>query len=192
MATDNLQGGRLAGDAMVKLLGDSGGKVAILHFPQAESCQLRVQGFKEKVDAHNASSSDKIEIVSETDGAASRDGGFKAAKDAMERNPDLAAIFAINDPSALGAYSALETAGKTDQVKIIGFDGEKAGKEAIRDGKIVCDPVQYPDQIGKKTIEMLLKYLAGEDIEKEMNDGQILIPSKLYYQEDAKTDPDLN
>ena len=39
VATDNYQGGKLAGEAMVKLLSDSGGKVAILHFPQAESCQ---------------------------------------------------------------------------------------------------------------------------------------------------------
>ena len=192
VATDNLQGGRLAGDAMVKLLGDSGGKVAIIHFPQAESCQLRVQGFKEKLDAHNAKpGADQIVVVSETDGGGLRDEGFKAAKDAMEQNPDLAAFFAINDPSALGAYAALENAGKTDQVKIIGFDGEYAGKEAIRDGKIVCDPIQYPDQIGQKTIEMMLKYLAGEDIEKEMTNGQILIPSKLYYKEDADNDPEL-
>ena len=114
-----------------------------------------------------------------------------AANDALESNPDLAAFFAINDPSALGAYAALENAGKTDQVKIIGFDGEKAGKEAIRDGKIVCDPIQYPDQIGKKTIEMMRKYLAGEDIDQEMDNGQILIPSKLYYKEDADNDPSL-
>ena len=132
VATDNLQGGRLAGDAMVQLLGESGGKVAIIDFPQAESCQLRVQGFKEKVDAHNAQAgAAQILVVSQTDGGGMRDEGFKAAKDALEAHPDLAAFFAINDPSALGAYSALENASKTDQVKIIGFDGEKAGKEAI-------------------------------------------------------------
>lgn len=192
VATDNLQGGRLAGDAMVKLLGASGGKVAVLHFPQAESCQLRVQGFKQQLDAHNAKpNTNKIEIVSETDGQGNRDGGFKAAQDALEAHPDLAAVFAINDPSALGAYAAIEGAGKTDQVKIIGFDGELAGKQAIRDGKIVCDPVQYPDQIAAKTIEMLMKYLAGDDIESEMDNGQILIPSTLYYKADADADPAL-
>lgn len=192
VATDNLQGGQLAGDAMVKLLGETGGKVAVLHYPQAESCQLRVQGFKEKVDAHNAKPDvNKIEIVSETDGRANRDGGNKAAKDALEANPDLAAVFAINDPSALGAHAAIQSAGKTDQIKIIGFDGELAGKKAIRDGLIVCDPIQYPVEIGSKTIDMIMKYLAGDDVESEMTDGQILIPSKLYYKADADADPDL-
>jgi len=51
IATDNYQGGKLAGDALVKLLSGTGGKVAVLHFPQAESCQLRVKGFQEVVNA---------------------------------------------------------------------------------------------------------------------------------------------
>ena len=51
VGSDNLQGGRLAGEAMIEALGDSGGKVLVVHFPQANSCQLRVQGFKEVIDA---------------------------------------------------------------------------------------------------------------------------------------------
>ena len=187
IATDNLQGGRLAGEAMVKHLGESGGKVAIVHFPQAESCQLRVQGFNEIVDKHNAQpDAAKIDVVQELDGGGVREEGFNAAKDIIESHDDLAAIFAINDPSALGAYQALDAAGKADQVTIIGFDGERAGKEAIRDGKILCDPVQFPDQIGRMTIENIVKYFNGDDVPAE-----ILIPSKLYYQEDAANDPDL-
>ncbi len=187
VATDNYQGGKLAGEAMVKLLGSSGGKVAVLHFPQAESCQLRVKGFTEIVDAHNAvEGNDKIEIVATLDGGGVRDEGFKAAKDTIEANPDLAAIFAINDPSALGARSALESVGKEEQVRIIAFDGQLIGKQAIRDGKIVCDPIQFPDQIGKTTIEKIIANFDGEKVESE-----ILIPSKLYYKEDAENDPEL-
>ena len=186
VATDNYQGGLLAGEAMVKLLGDSGGKVAILHFPQAESCQLRVKGFTEIVDKHNESASDRIEVVTELDGGGMRDEGFKAAKDAIEANPDLAAIFAINDPSALGAYAALEAAGKVDQVRIIAFDGQLIGKQAILEGKIVCDPIQFPDRIGQKTIEMIIQHFDGEDVPEE-----ILIPSELYYKENAEQDSEL-
>ncbi len=187
VATDNYQGGKLAGQAMVQLLGESGGKVAIVHFPQVESCQLRVKGFREIVDGHNASTTNgKIDIVATLDGGGVRDEGYKAAKDAMESNPELAAIFAINDPSALGARAALEAAGKADQVKIIGFDGQKIGKQAILEGKIVCDPIQFPDRIGKKTVEMIIKHFEGEEVPAE-----VLIPSELYYQEDAQNDPTL-
>ncbi|MFK7777114.1 MAG: substrate-binding domain-containing protein [Gimesia sp.] len=185
VATDNYQGGKLAGDAMVKLLGDSGGKVAILHFPQAESCQLRVKGFHEMVNLHNEKTKNaKIEVVATLDGGGVRDEGFKATKDVIESNSDLAAIFAINDPSALGARAALEAAGKADQVTIIAFDGQQIGKQAILEGKILCDPIQFPDEIGKVTIEQIIKHFNGDDVEPE-----ILIPSKLYYKEDAEKDP---
>lgn len=188
VATDNYQGGKLAGEAMVKLLGDSGGKVAILHFPQAESCQLRVKGFHEIVNAHNDKTKNaKIEVVATLDGGGVRDEGSKGTKDVIESNPDLAAIFAINDPSALGARAALEGAGKADQVTIIAFDGQQIGKEAILEGKILCDPIQFPDQIGKVTIEQIIKYFNGDDVQSE-----ILIPSKLYYKADAEKDPLVN
>jgi len=187
VATDNYQGGKLAGEAMVKLLGGTGGQVAILHFPQAESCQLRVKGFLEMVSAHNEKATgDKIEVVATLDGGGVRDEGFKAAKDTIEANPNLAAIFAINDPSALGARAALEGVGKAEQVKIIAFDGQLIGKQAIRDGKIVCDPIQFPDRIGRVTIEQILKYFNGDHVEPE-----ILIPSQLYYKADADRDPEL-
>jgi ribose transport system substrate-binding protein len=187
VATDNYQGGKLAGDAMVKLLGETGGRVAVIGYPDVESCQLRVKGFMEVVDAHNAAGGSKIEVVKTLDGRGAREPGHAAAQDAIEAHPDLNAIFAINDPSALGAYVAVEAANKTEQIRIIGFDGAYEGKKAILEGKILCDPVQFPDEMGRTTIAMILKYFEGEEVPKE-----VLIPSKLYYREDAMKDPELS
>lgn len=187
IATDNLEGGRQAGKAMIEVLGESGGKVAILDFKKAESCLLRVKGFKEVIDAHNAErESGKIEIVAELPGEGHREEGYTATQDALQSHPDLAGIFAINDPSALGARAALEKAGKADQVKIVGFDGHKDGKEAIRDGKIYADPIQYPDRIGQLTMQTIVKYMDGEQVPKQQ-----LIPTALYRKADAANDPEL-
>ena len=66
IATDNLGGGRQAAEAMIEALGEAGGKVVILDYKDAESCILRVQGFKEVIEKHNAGrESDKVEIVAE-------------------------------------------------------------------------------------------------------------------------------
>ena len=54
VGTDNFQGGELAGQAMIKALGENGGKVLILDFKKANSCVLRVAGFKKVIDAHNS------------------------------------------------------------------------------------------------------------------------------------------
>ena len=179
--TDNFQGGRLAGEALIKAVGDRGGEVAILHKPKAESCQQRVAGFKEVIEEHNAKAADKkLEIVAELDGDGATALGEAVARDMIEAHPRLLAIFAINDPSAHGAYTALKAAGKTEQVTLIGFDGQQSGKAAIRRGEILCDPIQFPDKIGTKTIEQIMAHFAGDEVPKE-----ILIPSRLYYKEDA-------
>ena len=188
IATDNLGGGRVAGEAMIEALGEAGGKVIVLDFKSAESCLLRVQGFKEIISAYNAKNPDsKIDIVMELPGEGAKDRSLKATEDAIQAHSDLVGIFAINDLSALGARAALEKAGIADQVKIIGFDGQPEGKQAIKDGKIYADPVQFPDLIGRKTMETILAYLKGEEIEPV-----ILIPTQLYRQSDGLADPELN
>jgi ribose transport system substrate-binding protein len=187
IASDNLGGGRQAAEAMIEALGEAGGKVVILDYKDAESCILRVQGFKEIIDEHNRGRTrGKIEIIAELPGDGKKDRGDRAAQDALQAHPDLAGIFAINDPSALGAIAALEKAGKLDQVKIVAFDGQPEGKQAIKEGKIYADPIQHPDQIGTKTAQTIVRYLNGEEVEPQQ-----LIPTGLYRQADALNDSEL-
>jgi ribose transport system substrate-binding protein len=186
IATDNEGGGREAGQAMIEALGEAGGKIAVLHFKQAESCQLRVKGFMEVIRTHNASGKAKVDVVTELESGAAKDLGYKAAEDALQAHPDLRGIFAINDPAALGARAAVEKAGKT-QVLIIGFDGQPEGKQAIKDGKIYADPIQFPDQMGVRMVDAILRHSKGETLP-----AQMLIPTRLYRKSDAQKDPTLH
>lgn len=186
VATDNFSGGKEAGLAMIEALGEAGGEVAVLHFKQAESCQLRVKGFREVIDAHNAAGKGKIEIVAELESGGAKDVGFKAAEDALQANPNLRGIFAINDPAALGARAALEKAGKT-AVFIVGFDGQPEGRQAIKDGKIYADPIQFPDKMGAQIVDAIIRHSKGETLPP-----QLLIPTSLYRRADAERDPELN
>ena len=187
VGTDNFQGGELAGQAMIKALGESGGKVLVLDFKKAHSCVLRVAGFKKVIDAHNAGrTTGKIEIVAELNGNGARTEGYQSTADALQAHDNLDAVFAINDPSALGAYTAIEEAKRQDQIKIIGFDGQLDGKQGIKDGKIFADPIQHPDKMGRQIVQNIMKYLAGEEYEKDA-----LIPATLYDKAMADNDPDL-
>ncbi len=185
IASDNFGGGKHGAEAMIEALGEVGGKVAVLHFKQAESCILRVNGFREAINAHNAGAKAKIEIVTELESGGAKDMGYKAAEDALQSHPDLRGIFAINDPSALGARAALEKAGKT-QIVIVGFDGQPEGKQAIKDGKIYADPIQFPDKMGIQIVESIIRHSKGEKLP-----AQTLIPTRLYRKSDAQKDPEL-
>jgi len=186
VGTDNFQGGELAGKAMITALGDAGGKVLVLDFKKANSCVLRVGGFKKVIDTHNKTATSKIEIVSELDGNGDRTKGYQSTADALQAHENLDAIFAINDPSALGAYTAVKEAKRDDKIKIIGFDGQLDGKQAIKDGKLYADPIQHPDKMGRQIVQLIMKYQAGEKFESET-----LIPATLYTKTEADQDPAL-
>lgn len=181
VATDNYSGGRQAAKAMMLALGNKG-KVAIIDHPEVESVILRTKGFRDELKEAKS----PIEIVMVVKGKGSKDKSLEKARNILTVHPDLDGIFAINDPSALGAVAAVEIEGRAGKVKIIGFDGMPEGKQAIRDGKIFADPIQFPDQIARKTVQMIVKYLKGQKVPSE-----ILIPTKLYFQADAKKDPAL-
>jgi len=182
IATDNYSGGREAAKAIMEALGNQG-KVAIIDHPEVESVILRTKGFREELKEAGS----PIEIVGAWPGKGSKDEAFKVAQDILTAHQDLDAIFAINDPSALGAVAAIEKAGKAGKVLVVGFDGQLEGKQAILEGRIYADPIQFPDQIGRQTVQTILKYLGGEEIEPE-----VLIPTELYRKADAEKDPALN
>ena len=183
----NYAGGKLAGEAMIEALGETGGKVLVLHFETADSCKQRVEGFTEVINAHNeGKASGRIVIAGILPGGGNQTMGKKSTGDFLSGNKDLAGIFAINDPSALGAYAALKQNGLEGKVKIVGFDGELAGKRAILEGKIFADPIQFPDKMAVITMQNIRKYFKGEDFNKLH-----LIPTALYTKADAEKDPAL-
>jgi len=187
VATDNYSGGRQAAKAMIEALKGKGRKVLILDSPGAESCINRIRGFRDVLEEFNRENSmNSLTIVSQLPCNGQRDLGFKASSDAIQTYPELAGIFAINDPCALGAVGALEKINKLEQVAVIGFDGQPEGKEAIADGKIYADPIQFPRKIGRKTVQTIMAYLDGEEVASLQ-----LIPTELYRQKDGLNDPEI-
>ena len=183
--TANFDGGVQAGKGMIELLGEKGGKVLVLDFKAAESCLKRVAGFKQAINGHNTNNPNAlINIISELNSGARRDIANQSTSDALQAHPNLDAIFAINDPAGLGAYAALEKAGKQNDIQIIAFDGMPEGKRAIKDGKFYADPIQFPDKIGQMTVQTLIKYFEGEEVPKNIE-----IPTYLYKKADADKDP---
>src|SRR5262249_40565227 len=157
--SDNKQGGRLIAAKLIKLLNGKG-SVAIIGYPEVTSVADRVAGFREEI----AKSAPGIHIVEEQSARGERAEANKiAANLLLKHGKALNAIFGINDNTALGAQAAAEQAGRTDLI-IVGYDGAKEAQDSIRDPKklLKADAVQYPDQIGKTTIETVAKYLKGD------------------------------
>ena len=179
IGSDNYQGGRLAGASMMKVTGDRG-KIAIIGFPEVTSCIFRVDGFKDYLEENDS----QLEIVTELSGKGNRNDGYNVATDILQAHPDIVGIFAINDPSGLGAHAAIVKAGREDDITVIAFDASPAGKQAVFEKKLHDTPQQFPRKMATGTVDAFVSYLNGEDVPK-----RILIPCAHYYYEDAVDDP---
>ena len=175
VASDNIEGGRLAAQAVAEAI-NGVGKVAIIDHPEVESVIQRVKGFEEEIANYP-----EIKLVAKLSGHGVKDQAFRTTEDILQSHPDLAAVFGINDDSALGALAAVEKAGKQGSVKIIGFDAVPEARAAIKEGRIFADVIQKPREIGQKTIEAIKTYAAGGEV-----DPMTLIPCALFTQADAK------
>ena len=175
IASDNTAGGRLAAEYIAKAIGGTG-KVGIIGQPEVQSVVDRETGFKEALANYP-----QITVIPTLNGGGVRDRALKAADDLLQGNPDLKAIFCINDETALGALSAAETRGKNDLI-IVGYDAAPEAVEKIRKGTALkADVAQQPRDIGAKTVEAIAKHLKGEAVA-----AQVVAPVKIVDANSAK------
>lgn len=150
---DNRKGARLAGEALAKQL-KPGDQVAILEgVPTAFNAQQRKAGFE---DAMNAAG---MSIVSSQSGSWETAKANQITASLLVEKPELKAILCANDSMALGAVAAIKAAGKSGQVRVIGFDNIQAVRPLLQDGLMLATVDQHGDQLAVFGIEYALEVL---------------------------------
>lgn len=159
IASDNVEGGRLAARRLASLVGEAGDVIVIDH-PEVASVQDRTRGFDEELAKHPG-----VRVVQRPSASGQRARAMAAMEDMLQAHPSLEGVFGINDDSALGAVSVLEAAGRTDIV-VVGFDATDEAQAAIRKGgPLKADVAQHPEAIGRTAIQIIARHLAGEPVE---------------------------
>jgi ABC-type sugar transport system substrate-binding protein len=138
-------------------------QVVVIDHPTVTSVQDRVRGFEQGL-----AKDPEFEIVDKPTGEGQRVKAMAAMENMLQKYPDLAGVFAINDDSALGALQAVRQAGR-DEVVIIGYDATPEAREAIlKGGPLKADVIQYPDVIGRVTADTVARYLAHMQVPKSV------------------------
>jgi ribose transport system substrate-binding protein len=139
------------------------GKVAILEGQRGSStAEARLRGYVDKLQEYP-----EIEMVASLTAGWDREKALSVAQDIIQANPDINAIFASNDEMALGAIQAVKEAGKEDQIYVTGFDAIQAAKDSVASGDMLCTIDAVPSRMGSLSVELALKHLEGETLEKE-------------------------
>ncbi|HPO16067.1 MAG TPA: sugar ABC transporter substrate-binding protein [Candidatus Hydrogenedentes bacterium] len=175
VASDNVEAGRLAARALAQVRRPA--KVVILHHSINKACIDRVEGFTEELAKYP-----DMEILDTQEGKGTTEGGRPVMRDLLGRFPDINAVFPINDPSALGAISALESAGKLNDVTVVTVDGSAEGVAAIKAGKLYSSSAQFPREMGRVAAQKIYDHLDGKPVEKNVK-----IRVELITKENADT-----
>ncbi|NLG95641.1 MAG: ribose ABC transporter substrate-binding protein RbsB, partial [Acetomicrobium flavidum] len=135
IASDNVAGGKMAGEYIVQQLGGKGKVVQLEGIPGASSARDRGKGFMEAIEGT------EIELVASQPADFDRTKGMTVMQNILQAQPEIDAVFAQNDEMALGAVQAIESAGRQG-IMVVGFDAIDDALQAIKDGKMAATVAQ--------------------------------------------------
>ena len=173
--SDNVQAGRLAAEFLVRRLGGKG-EVVIVNGPPVSAVADRVAGAEAVFKANPG-----IRVLSRDQNAGgNRQGGMNVMTDLLTAHPKVGAVFAINDPSGLGAALALRQA-RRDDVVVAAVDGAPDAEKALQDARsaFAATAAQDPFTMAGKAVEVGFSILQGRPAPSE----RVLVPVSLVTRE---------
>ncbi|HXM30322.1 MAG TPA: sugar ABC transporter substrate-binding protein [Chthoniobacterales bacterium] len=165
---DNRAGAKMSGDVLAKALGPGGKVVIIEGNPGADNAQQRKRGFDESVKEG------KLDLVDSRTAHWETEEANSVFSNILTAHPDVQGVMAANDSMALGVVKAIDAAGKSDKIKVVGFDNIAAVQPLLKDGKLIATIDQFGSQMAANGIDYAMKALKGEKLE-----GWIKTPIKL-------------
>lgn len=169
VGTNNLAGGKLAGEFMCKNL-EKGSDVAILQGVMTTTNGAdRYNGAKEALEACG------MKIVSAQPADWDRAKGLSVTESILSGNPKLKGIFGSNDNMALGAVEALKAAAKLDKVMVVGYDANPDAANSILAGEMTASVAQAPAKMAGLGIQTLVDLKAGKKVEMVTDPGTVLV-----------------
>lgn len=175
-ATDNFQAGVLIGEWARAAMGDDAANAKIatldLNASQISVDYLRNQGFMSGFgidikDPTRIGDEEDPRIVGSDVTNGNEEGGRTAMENLLQRDPGINLVYTINEPAAAGAYEALRSVGRQDDVLIVSVDGGCPGVQNVAEGIIGATSMQFPLLMASLGIEAIKTY--AETGEKPQN-----------------------
>jgi ribose transport system substrate-binding protein len=160
--SDNEGGGKMAAQYMVEKLKDRPGTKEVLVIelhPGSAVGEVRVKGFVDELAKYS-----DFTIVASLNGNDTVEGGYQVTQDTLSAHPELAGIYAANDPEAIGAVQVLKANGKNGvtDVLVVGFNADPPALELIKAGDMAATIRQDPYGQGQKAVEIATALMNNE------------------------------
>jgi ribose transport system substrate-binding protein len=159
IASDNVAGGKMAGEYIVAQLGGKGNIVQLEGIAGSSAARDRGKGFEEGIKGS------ELKVVAKQTADFDRTKGLSVMENILQGNKDIKAVFAQNDEMALGAQKALADAGMNDVI-IVGFDATDDAIKAVEEGTMAATVAQQPKLIGSLGVETAINIIDGKEVDE--------------------------
>ncbi len=171
VATDNKNGGIVAGEALAKLLGEKGGVILLRYQAGSESTEMREAGFIEAIEKHPG-----ITVLSESQRVdSSAEQALKIAETLLRAHKDkVSGVFTVCEPINKGMIQALENEQLAGKVKFIAFDSDPRLIAGLKNGSVSGIVLQNPVRMGYLAVKTMVDHLEGRPVEPRVQTGEVL------------------
>lgn len=157
VASDNVAGGKMAADYLIKKLGLKAKIAELQGIPGASATRERGQGFDKIADK-------KLNIVSKQTAQFDRAKGLSVTENILQAHHDVKGIFSQNDEMAVGAARAVKASKK--DIVIVGFDGTNDALKLIKSGQMTATVAQQWDKMADTSLDAVYDYYQGKTVKK--------------------------
>jgi ribose transport system substrate-binding protein len=184
VATDNVQGGRLAAGRLGELLGGKG-RVLLLRYQEGSASTMdRERGFLEEMKAKHPG----ITVISSDQYAGpTRETAKRAAENLLNRHgSDVQGIFTVNESSTIGVLLALQDVGQVGKIRHVGFDAGETLVGALRARQLDGLVVQNPMRMGYLGVKTMADHLRGRPVERLVDTGVMVVTPENMASPEAR------
>jgi erythritol transport system substrate-binding protein len=171
IVSNNYQGAQLGAEEFVKLMGEKGNFAELVGKESDTNAGIRSKGYHDVIDQYP-----DLKMVAQQSANWSQPEAFEKMESILQANPDIKGVISGNDTMAMGAWAALEAAGRTDVI-VVGFDGSNDVRDSIQKGGIkatVLQPAYRQAQLAVEQADQFLKTGSTGQEEKQLMDCELI------------------
>jgi erythritol transport system substrate-binding protein len=167
IVSNNYQGAQLGADEFVKLMGEKGDYAELVGKESDTNAGIRSKGYHDTIDQYP-----DLKLVAKQSANWSQTEAYSIMESMLQAHPSIKGVIAGNDTMAMGAYAALEAAGRKDVI-VTGFDGSNDVRDSIKKGGIkatVLQPAFHQAELAVEQADTFLKTGKTGQEEKQLMD----------------------
>ncbi|MEU2425679.1 ABC transporter substrate-binding protein [Streptomyces sp. NPDC007851] len=170
ISSDNEKGGRVAADALAKLMNEKGSVIVISVKPGVSTTDARIKGFTKEMGKYP--NIKVLPTLYDNDLPATAASQIQST---LAAHPDLGGAFAGNTNTGTGIATGLKQAGKQGAVKVAAFDAEPDEVAALKAGTLQVLVAQDPAAIGRQAVDQLANSFGGKSVSKSVGTNMVAI-----------------